>query len=81
MLRHAAEIPATVLAENGQSIDVSILNRFAQGCCVSGAFASGERITVSAPQLGELPGQVRWVMLGQAGVRSEQPSTWLEPWR
>lgn len=39
------------------------------GCRVVGWFRIGDAVRLKIPRIGEVRGQVRWAMNGQAGVR------------
>ena len=69
--RHAVELDATVARDGGEApsrvTDLSL-----DGCCLTGDYRIGERVTVRIARLGEFPAQIRWALPGRAGARFER---------
>lgn len=72
--RHAVRLVAQVARGDGEAMPIEVTNLSLDGCCLTGAFLIGERLTLTIPQVGRLTGQVRWAVLDQAGVRFERSS-------
>jgi hypothetical protein len=70
--RQRVRLVARVEREHGPAQEAELTDLSLEGCCLTGWFLIGERVTVDFPPVGKLRGQVRWAVLGRAGVRFER---------
>jgi hypothetical protein len=61
-----------VIDASGRKHQVGIHDFSIDGCCVTGDYPIGERVTVLMPKVGSLSGRVRWSVIGKAGIRFER---------
>lgn len=69
--RKRVRVPATVLLPDGSSIEASVTDISFDGCRLEtpALLPIGARLRLLLPKLGEVKAQVRWSMLGIAGLR------------
>jgi hypothetical protein len=67
--RHPVELAGMLTRENGKAEDVLLSDLSLDGCRVRGFFLVGDLVKLKLPKIGELDAQVRWAVLGQAGLR------------
>lgn len=67
--RNPVALKALLTRENGGTQDVSVDDLSLDGCRVNGNFLIGDRVKLKLPRIGELSAQVRWAVLGRAGLR------------
>jgi hypothetical protein len=67
--RTVVALKAVLTRLEGGTQDVAIENMSRDGCCVSGGFLIGEVVGLKVPGFGEFEAQIRWAMLGRAGLR------------
>ena len=70
--RVAVRLVASVERPSGARENCSVRDLSLEGCRLIGDYGVGDRISVEIEQLGKLRGQVRWSVLGSAGVRFEE---------
>lgn len=67
--RNAVDIDAVLTRANGGTQGVSVDDLSLDGCRVSGNYRIGDEVKLKLPRIGELRAQVRWSLLGRAGLR------------
>ena len=67
--RHAVRLTAQIMRNDESCLEADVTNLSLEGCGIAGWYVIGERLTLDIPRIGKLRGQVRWAMLGRAGVR------------
>lgn len=69
--RTDASVAATAHRADGAAIAVTITNMSNEGCRLESGetFVIGEHLSLAVPGLGPIGAQVRWSLLGSAGVR------------
>ena len=67
--RHAVELDAIVVKSDGAEVTSLVTDLSLDGCCLTGDFRIGERVTVRIARLGQFPAQIRWAVLDKAGAR------------
>ena len=67
--RHAVRLDVTVARADGDPAAATLTDLSLDGCCLSGHYRIGERLTVKIPRIGALTAHVRWAFMGRAGVR------------
>lgn len=68
-LRHAVQLDASVTRSGGDSFATTVTDLSVDGCCLTGDYAIGEWVDLDAEQVGSLHGQIRWAVMGRAGLR------------
>jgi hypothetical protein len=67
--RNPVALTALLTRENGGTQEVSVDDLSLDGCRVSGNFLIGDQVKLKLPRIAELNAQVRWAVLGCAGLR------------
>jgi hypothetical protein len=68
-LRHPVSLTGQVKRASGEVREVPVSDLSIDGCCVRGFYRIGEPLQVQLPKIGWLGAQVRWAMMGRAGLR------------
>ena len=63
---------ARLTRENGAILDSVVSDLSLEGCCVTGSFPIGERLTVQLTRIGTFHGQVRWSLCNRSGIRFDR---------
>lgn len=70
--REPVRIEASLTLANSEQITVEVEDISPQGCCVLGDYRIGEFVTIRLPGVEPALAQVRWALLGRAGLRFER---------
>ena len=62
-------LDARLTRADGSVTDSMVSDLSLEGCCLTGRFPIGERLTVLMPRIGVLTGQVRWSLSNRTGIR------------
>ena len=71
--RHPVCLDAEITCENGDTVDSVVSDLSLEGCCVTGIFRIGEKVTLKLPRIGIQEGQVRWCLGNRSGIRFIPP--------
>lgn len=68
--RRAVEIPAVAIRADGSRVQGSITDLSAEGCRLRSAetLSIGEHVLLEIPYRDQCPAQVRWSLMGEAGL-------------
>lgn len=69
--RRTVEIATHAVLSDGSTVDVRVTNISYDGCRIETGrtLPIGEGLRLALPKLGEIEAQVRWSLLGEAGIQ------------